>query len=101
MAGKKKRKPTIEAPVRLFRRTPPLGGFTAENEPSLPDYYSSRAIFLDRIQGSIPGLFVLVGEKGSGKSAIIKMLENEQHKIDARIVPIRPSDLSIGSRSAS
>lgn len=98
MARKKNStKPPIADPLSLFRRSPPLGGFTAENEPSLGDYYSSRENYLDKIQKNIPGLFVLVGEKGSGKSAILRMMEGERHQCDARTISIRPSDLSIWS----
>jgi hypothetical protein len=82
---------------RVFTRTPPLGGSVAEREQDLPSYYLDVAGHVAAVRHSLPGLFVFIGPKGAGKSAIQRMILEQESTFNAEMLTIRPDDLSLWS----
>lgn len=82
---------------QIFKRSPPLGGSVAEQEENLPSYYVERDAFLCPILENLPGLFIHVGPKGSGKSAVQRMVEDEAHRCPCKVLTIKPDDIALWS----
>lgn len=91
-----RRSPTKSVTDR-FLREPPLGGSVAEQEKSLLEYYSCEDTFIRRVHASLPGLFVHVGPKGSGKSAIQTYIMQRADEFNARVLSVRPDDVALWS----
>ncbi|NVJ23580.1 hypothetical protein HUW62_20350 [Myxococcus sp. AM011] len=87
----------------LFTKTPPLGGAVAEQEVDLANYYIELddEKHLDSIRENIPGLFIFIGPKGVGKSAVQRMVEERKTSFDAKIISIKPEDIALWTLAKS
>jgi hypothetical protein len=69
----------------------------AERETDLPVYYTEKERYVDRIANGLPDFFILLGDKGAGKSAIQEMLASELASSSFRVVKLKPEDIAIFS----
>nr|WP_181198045.1 ATP-binding protein [Enhygromyxa salina] len=60
-------------------------------------YYTEKERYVGRIAGGLPNFFILLGDKGVGKSAIQEMLANELKGRPRRVVKLKPEDIAIFS----
>jgi hypothetical protein len=93
--GKQKRAPRPFS--ERFKGHQPLGGSVAEREADLAVYYTEKERYVGRIAQGLPDFFILLGDKGAGKSAIQEILASELKGSAFRIVRLKPEDIAIFS----
>lgn len=62
-----------------------------DNEQNLYSFYVKGSAY-KTLKSSLP-LFIIVGHKGTGKSALLKILETEERKAKNIPITIRPDDI--------
>ncbi|GEM_PF-5788055 len=73
----------------------PLGGADADAENELADYFVGFDRLVEPIKNDLPGLFIHLGSKGSGKSAIQRVLEAQSGSVEQKIIVLRPKDMEL------
>lgn len=91
-----KQQATAHRPIaELFPRSVALGGSVAEDEKELAAYFLDDERLVVRVKEGMPGLFIFLGPKGSGKSAVQRMIEEEATQIPAKVFTLRPADIAL------
>lgn len=90
----KKRSPPPKNLLPRFAFLNPLGGFVAEEESDLNEYFVGRAEYVTPLR-SLKSLVIHIGPKGHGKSAIQQVILAEKTTFDARILELRPKDIAL------
>ena len=62
-----------------------------DNEENLYNFYVKGSAY-DTLKSTLP-LYIIVGHKGTGKSALLKILEKEEKEQDNLPITIRPDDI--------
>lgn len=84
-------------PATLFKRDPPLGGSVAELEQHLSHYFANEEKIIAPIRSGLPAVFIFVGPKGCGKTAIQRWVCDNPEAVPARPIQISPNDIALWS----
>lgn len=81
----------------LTRAHASIGTLRAEDDPNLATYYVDTRNYLARALDFDDPAIVFRGAKGTGKSAILKMVEFRRQSDELRLVRISPDDLAFSA----